>query len=318
MKLGDPIAPGDIRYTRLAERKSKVHREDFARRPQNGASFADFWSGLPNLLGAADLREIAARIVTARRGGRVLHWSIGAHVVKVGLAPVLIELMERGYVSALSMNGAVLVHDVEIALAGRTSEDVDESLRDGSFGVTLETAEFLNGAAREAASRGEGLAGAVAKRLVAHGAPHADVSILARAIDLGVPVTAHVALGTDVVHLHPTADGAAIGAATLQDFRIFAGVTAQLEAGVYLNVGSAVLMPEVFLKALTLVRNLGHRVDQFTTVNFDFVRHYRPLTNVVGRPTGGGGRGFHLTGQHELMIPLLAQGLLATEQLLEA
>lgn len=317
MKTFAPISAEGIRTTRLADRKSKVGVAEFAKPPAPGASFAAFWESLPDILGAKDLRDVADRMVRARRGGHVLHWSIGAHVIKVGLAPVLIELMQRGYLSALSVNGAVLVHDTEVALAGKTSEDVDASLGDGSFGVTQETAEFLNGAAREAAAQGIGLGEAVGRKILNAGGPHTDLSVLASAVRAGIPVTAHVALGTDVIHLHPNADGAAIGTATLQDFRLFAGVTAELQHGVYLNVGSAVLLPEIFLKALTLVRNLGRTVDDFTAVNMDFVRHYRPITNVVTRPTGGGGKGFHFTGQHELMVPLLAQGILATEASLE-
>jgi hypothetical protein len=317
MKTFPPISPEGLRTTRLADRKSKVGVQEFAKAPAPDASFRRFWDGLPDILGARDLRDVAARIVRARRGGHVIHWAIGAHVVKVGLAPVLLELMSRGYLSALSVNGAVLVHDTEVALAGKTSEDVDASLGDGSFGVTLETAQFINEAAREAATSGIGLGEAVGRKILASGGPHVDLSVLAAAVRNGLPVTAHVALGTDVIHLHPSADGAAIGAATLQDFRQFAGVTAELQHGVYLNVGSAVLLPEVFLKALTLVRNLGRVIDDFTAVNMDFVRHYRPITNVVTRPTGGGGKGFHLTGQHELMVPLLAQGILATEASLE-
>lgn len=315
--LGRPIEAGALRTTSLADRKSKVGVAEFAKPPAPDASFLQFWQGLPDILGGRDLRDLAARFVRARRAGKVMHWAMGAHVVKVGLAPVLIDLMRRGYLSALAVNGAVLVHDTEVALAGKTSEDVDASLGDGSFGVTHETAEFLNAAARDAAQGGFGLGEAVGRRILASGAPFVDRSVLAQAVAAGVPVTAHVALGTDVVHLHPQADGAAYGAATLHDFRVFAGVTAELQHGVYMNVGSAVLLPEVFLKALTLVRNLGHVVDDFTAVNFDFVRHYRPITNVVTRPTGAGGKGYHFTGQHELLVPLLAQGILATESTLE-
>ncbi len=317
MKTGLPIDIGKLRYTSLYDRKSKVGTDSFAAPPAENASFLDFWNSLPAILGAADLRDIAARMVRARRGGKVIHWSIGAHVVKVGLAPVLIDLMRRGYLNALSVNGAVLVHDTEVALAGKTSEDVDASLGDGSFGVTRETAEFLNPCAVDAAARDIGLAQAVGEKILASGGPHVDQSVLAQAVKMGIPVTAHVAVGTDVIHLHPNADGAAIGKASMQDFRVFAGVTARLQHGVYLNVGSAVLLPEIFLKALTLVRNLGYDVTEFTTANFDFVRHYRPMTNVVNRPTGKGGKGFHMTGQHEILIPLLAQGLLATEQTAE-
>lgn len=316
--LGRPLIADSLHTTSLADRKSKVGVAEFAAPPAPESTFLQFWRSLPDILGGRDLRDLASRFVRARRAGRVMHWAMGAHVVKVGLAPVLIDLMQRGYISALAVNGAVLVHDTEVALAGKTSEDVDATLGDGSFGVTRETAEFLNAAAQDAYQAGGGLGEAVGRRILASGGPHVNLSVLAQAVKLGLPVTAHVALGTDVVHLHPGADGAAYGAATLHDFRVFAGVTAELQRGVYMNVGSAVLLPEVFLKALTLARNLGHVVDDFTAANFDFVRHYRPITNVVTRPTGGGGKGFHFTGQHEILIPLLAQGILATESTLEA
>jgi hypothetical protein len=313
MSAGEPLNADGLRTTSLYGRQSKVGVADFAHAAQPGASFHDFWASLPAILGAKDLKDLTARMVKAKQGGKQLHWSMGAHVLKVGLGPVLIDLMRRGYLTALSVNGAVLVHDTEIALAGKTSEDVDASLGDGSFGVTRETAEFLNEAAKDAARRGIGLGEAVGRRILDAKAPHADLSVLAQSVALDQPVTAHVALGTDVVHLHPNADGAAIGQATLYDFKVFAGITAKLQHGVYLNVGSAVLMPEIFLKAVTLARNLGHDVTDFTAANFDFVRHYRPITNVVTRPTGAGGRGFHFTGQHEIMLPLLAFGLLAAE-----
>ena len=318
MKIGEPLNAEGLRTTHLAERQSKVGVTDFAAPLVDQASFAAFWASLPAILGAQDLHQITRRMVRAKRAGKVLHWSIGAHVIKVGVGPILIDLMKRGFLTALSVNGAVLVHDAEIALAGKTSEDVDATLGAGSFGVTTETAAILNQAAVTAAALGTGLGEAVGRAILNSGGPHVDLSVIATAVKLGIPVTAHVALGTDVVHLHPQANGAAIGAAALYDFRVFAGVTAHLQHGVYLNVGSAVLLPEVFLKALTLARNLGYTVDDFTAVNLDFVRHYRPITNVVTRPTGGGGKGFHLTGQHELLIPLLAYGLLATESSLEA
>lgn len=313
MKPGDPIHIGELRATRLADRTSKVGIDDFAGPAKENASFLEFWNNLPDILGARDLHDIVRRIHAARSRNHMIHWSIGAHVIKVGLAPVLIDLMRRGYITALSVNGAVLVHDTEVALAGKTSEDVDATLEDGSFGVTRDTAEFINHAAAEASRLKSGLGQAVGSCILASAGEHIDKSVLAQAVKLGVPVTAHAAIGTDVVHLHPDADGAALGAATMRDFRIFAGLTAHLQHGVYFNVGSAVLLPEIFLKALTLVRNLGYEVTEFTTVNLDFVRHYRPITNVVNRPTGSGGKGFHLTGQHEILIPLLAQGLLATE-----
>ncbi len=315
--IGKPIDNASVRTGSLADRTSKVALADFAKPPSGDTSFQSFWRSLPDILGAKDLRELASRMVKARNAEKLLHWSIGAHVIKVGLAPVLIDLMDRGYLRALSVNGAVLVHDSEIALAGKTSEDVDATLDDGTFGVTEETAAFLNQAAIAAADANQGLAQTIGERLLAAKAAHLEQSVLAQAVLRKIPVTAHVALGTDVVHLHPNADGAAIGKATLHDFRVFADLTSRLEDGVYLNVGSAVLMPEIFLKAITLVRNLGYQVESFTTANFDFIRHYRPIANVVTRPTGKSGKGFHFTGQHELLLPLLAHGILATESWVE-
>jgi deoxyhypusine synthase len=298
-----------VRTQPARRRPSKVRRRDEARPHRPGASFADFLDGLPDLLGAADLRAVVDATARARARGRTILWGLGAHVIKVGLAPVIVDLLERGYVSGILVNGAGCVHDLELAMMGATSEDVAPALDDGSFGMARETAEALNAAIARGAAEGLGMGAAVGRAILAGRYPHKARSILATAARHGVPVTVHAAIGTDVHHMHASADGAALGATSLRDFETLAGLVATLEGGVYLNVGSAVILPEVFLKALALARNLGHRVRRFTTVNLDFLRHYRPTVNVVERPTRLGGRGISIVGQHEILVPLLAAGL---------
>ncbi|RJQ51973.1 MAG: hypothetical protein C4521_11320 [Actinobacteria bacterium] len=310
MKYG-PIDLSKVKTVSLAARRSLVKVEQFGRGPKEEAGFHDWLAGLPDVLGAKALREIVAAIVRAREDDRPVIFGMGAHVVKVGLAPVLIELMERGAVTALAMNGAAMIHDVEIALRGATSERVGDGLADGTFGMAEETGRFVNEAAAKAAETGLGLGQAAGAALLAAGARHADLSLLAAAVRLELPATVHVAIGTDIVHMQPTMDGAATGEATMTDYRILCSVVADLEGGVYLNVGSAVILPEIFVKALTVARNLGHTVEHFTTANLDFVQHYRPLQNVVGRPSQAeGSQGYALTGHHELLVPLLAQAVI--------
>jgi hypothetical protein len=309
-----PVAPplelDGIRTYPLAERPSKVTLRDFARPHSAGRSTAGFLRSLPRILAGDSLRRLAGEIHRGRALGRPLIWGLGAHVIKVGLAPVLIDLMERGYVTALAFNGAGIVHDFEIALAGRTSEDVAAGLGSGAFGMARETGEDVNRAIVFGDRDGLGLGAALGRHITARRAPHRSLSLLAAAWRLGIPATVHVAVGTDIVHMHPACDPAALGRATHLDFRIFAGQVAGLGGGgVYLNVGSAVLLPEVFLKAVTLARNLGHEIEDFATANLDFLQSYRPSTNVVERPTQGVGRGYSLTGHHELMVPLLAAAL---------
>ncbi|VAW37565.1 hypothetical protein MNBD_DELTA04-294, partial [hydrothermal vent metagenome] len=250
------------------------------------------------------------RIVGSCRAGRPVLLGMGAHVIKVGLNPVLIELMKRGVITAIALNGAGIIHDTEIAMVGRTSEEVADVLGSGAFGAARETGEVLNTAIKRGAEKNIGLGRAVGEALLEQDFPHNDQSLLAQAVRMDIPVTVHVAIGTDIIHIHPGADGAAIGRTSHYDFRVFCALVAGLEGGVYLNVGSAVLLPEVFLKALTVARNLGYEVRHLTTANFDFIRQYRPLTNVVHRPTMEGGCGFNFTGHHELMIPLLAAAIL--------
>jgi hypothetical protein len=295
----------------LASRASKVSRQDLARPWDPSSGLAGWLAALPNLLAAADFRAVVAAMREAQAADRALVWGIGAHVIKTGLGPVLIDLMQRGFISALAMNGAGVIHDFEIALAGATSEDVDGALGPGRFGMADETALLLNGAIASGAERGRGLGQSVLEALAERKPPHGRLSLLCAAARLGVPVTVHLGIGTDVIHMHPAASGEALGATSLRDFRYLVSFVSKLEGGVYLNCGSAVLLPEIFLKAVALVRNRGLSLDGLTTVNFDFVRMYRPETNVVRRPVAGVGRGYSITGHHELMLPLLAAALIA-------
>jgi hypothetical protein len=308
--LSEPLDLRGVRTYPLSQRKSKIGVADFARPHARGASLADFLDALPRVLGAETLRALAGEVLKARSLGKPILWGIGAHVLKVGLSPLVVDLMERGLVSGLALNGAGIVHDFELAVAGQTSEEVAESLGTGAFGMARETGEEVNRAIVEGDRDGLGLGAALGRYLQARRPAHLQVSLLAAASRLGLPATVHVAVGTDIVHMHPACDPAALGRATHLDFRIFAGEVARLGGGgVYLNVGSAVLLPEVFLKAVTLARNLGHELRDFATANLDFIQSYRPSTNVVDRPTRGVGRGYSLTGHHELLLPLLAAAL---------
>jgi hypothetical protein len=300
-----------VRTYPLASRVSKARIDDFARPVDRDVTFRDWFDSLPAILGAADLRRVVNAMLAARAGEAGIIWGIGAHVIKTGVSPVLIDLMERGYVSALAMNGAGIIHDFEIALSGATSEDVDAALGPGRFGMAEETGRLLNAIIGDAAERKLGLGQAVGAYLVEHDVPHAGKSLTAAAHRLHIPVTVHVALGTDIIHMHPHASGAAIGEVSLRDFRYFTSCVARLKAGVYLNCGSAVVLPEVFLKAVALARNAGVALDELTTVNIDFVRMYRPQTNVVNRPVAGTkGSGITLVGHHEVLIPLIAAALI--------
>ena len=292
------------------DRHSKVSVDDFAKPLPPGSRICDLIASLPAQFAGKDFPELVQRIATAHRLNKKIIIGMGAHVIKVGLNPILIDLMKRKIISAIALNGAGIIHDTEIALVGRTSEEVANVIGSGAFGAARETGEILNRAINQGAKDGIGLGQAVGETLLAENFQHNDQSLLATARQLEIPVTVHVAMGTDIIHIHPDADGAAIGKTSHLDFRIFSKLVSEMEHGVYCNIGSAVLLPEVFLKAITVVRNLGHTVNQITTANFDFIRHYRPVTNVVHRPTLGGGRGFHFTGHHELMIPLLAAAIL--------
>jgi hypothetical protein len=310
MSYPEPFDLSGLRTYSLFDRPSKVTVADFAQPVSAGLRVAEFLACLPDQLGARDLKAVGKAVADAVRSGRTVLLAMGAHVIKVGLNPLLIDLMERGILSGIALNGAGIIHDSEIAMAGKTSEDVAAVLGEGEFGAARETGEFLNAAIAEAAGKGRGLGQTVGEALLKAGFPHNDRSILASAARLDIPVTVHVALGTDIIHIHPSVDGAATGKASHHDFRIFCALVSGLDRGVLLHAGSAVLLPEIFLKALTLVRNQGCSVKNFTTANFDFIRHYRPLTNVVNRPTLEGGQGFNLTGHHEIMLPLLAAVIL--------
>ena len=294
----------------LRTRQSKVGLAQFATPHQPGSGIGGFMKSLPNLLAARDFKDVVDAIIAAKRADKAIIWGLGAHVLKTGLSPVLVDLMERGFISAIATNGAGIIHDFEIALSGGTSEDVDATLGPGRFGMAEETGMQLNRAISDGVASGLGFGQSVGKFLAAAKPPFAQISVAAAAWRLQIPMTVHVAIGTDIIHMHPQASGAAIGEGSLRDFKYFVSSVAQLEHGVYLNCGSAVVLPEVFLKAVAIARNGGRSLDGLTTVNLDFLRQYRPLTNVVTRPTAGSGRGYSLTGHHELLIPLLAAALI--------
>ena len=305
-----PLDFSALKTYSIHDRYSKVTVENFAKPVGPGVTVAGLLASLPDQLMGIDFPELVERLAACHMNKRPIMIGMGAHVIKVGLNPILIDLMERGIITSIALNGAGIVHDTEVAMAGRTSEEVGDVLGSGAFGAAKETGEVVNEAINLGAKKGLGMGEALGDYLLDQDFPHNNVSLLASARRLKVPVTVHVAVGTDIVHIHPAADGAAIGQTSHQDFKLFSGMVADLEGGAYLNIGSAVLLPEVFLKALTVARNLGHTVNNFTTANFDFIRHYRPMTNVVNRPTAGGGKGYNVTGHHELMVPLLAAALL--------
>jgi hypothetical protein len=311
----EPIDLDLIKTYELASRPSKVTVDDFAKPPAANDTVRDFLSKLPNILAVQSLRQLAEQIRRARDLGKPIIWGFGGHVVKTGLAPIVIDLMERGYVTALAGNGSVLVHDTEIAMVGFTSEDVDATLGKGDFGAAKETGEILNAAAKAGRADGIGLGEAMGREVSSLDPPHAGMSMLCKAYERSVPFTAHLTIGADIGHFHSSADGADLGAASHTDFRLMCSLVKEMNGGgVYINYGSAVVMPEIFMKAVSVVRNLGFEVSDITTANFDFVQRYRPMTNVVHRPTANGaGRGFSITGHHELTMPLLAAQILAGE-----
>jgi hypothetical protein len=309
-----PLDFSNLKTVDLAARGGKVRVEDFATPFTAGTGVAGLLDSLPHLLAAGSFRGVIDALARARQQNRAILWGLGGHVIKCGLAPVLLDLMRRGYATGFAVNGSAAIHDFEIALAGHTSEDVESVLPDGSFGSARETGQDLNKAIVEGDRDGIGIGEAVGRHLQRRAgelcAPQS--SLLLNAYLAATPVTVHVAMGTDTPHTHPAADGAAIGSGSLRDFRLFSRLVTHLnDGGVYLNVGSAVLLPEVFLKAVSAVRNLGHPLADFTTANFDFLQHYRPRVNVVERPhAGAGGKGYAITGHHELTIPLLAAALI--------
>lgn len=322
--------PLDLSKLKLKSREARAHKVqlgDLGKPTPAGATFAAWFDALPRFLGAKELRATVDAIVAARLAGRPVLLGFGGHVVKTGCSPIVIDMMERGIVTGICTNGSGAIHDLELAETGETSEEVGDTIRDGSFGMVRETCERMNDAAKRGAG-GPGLGRALGDLLIETAAPHANLSLFAAAARLKLPATVHVALGTDTVHMHPEADGAAIGAATLIDFRILSGVVADMTAagagaagaqaagGVYLNVGSAVILPEVFLKAVSIARNLGHSLAGMHTANFDMLRHYRPSQNVVGRPVAPG-FGHSVTGHHEILLPMLRQAVVERMQLVQ-
>jgi hypothetical protein len=316
MSQYDEYQPLDLQGVKtypLASRSSKVSLDDFAKPLEANSSIDDFLGSLPNILAVQSLKKLTVQIKRARDLNKPIIWGIGGHVIKTGLAPVLIDLLNRGFLTAVAANGSVLVHDAEIAMIGSTSEDVDATLSEGAFGGAEETGQLLNSAASEGARDGIGLGEAMGRSLLALNPPNQDYSLLCATYKAKLPFTAHVTIGGDIAHFHPSANGATLGATTHHDFRLLADVVRHMDGGgVYLNIGSVVVLPEVFLKCVTLVRNMGHPLTDITTANFDFIQSYRPQTNVVRRPTEhGAGRGFSITGHHELTIPLLAAMLIS-------
>ncbi len=309
-----PLDVSRLNTYSLNTRRSKVRVDDFAVPWKRGRSFASFLSSLPDVLAVRTLRSLARDVAVARQRGRPVILGMGAHPTKVGLNPVIVDLMKRDIITAVAVNGAGVIHDFELALTGRTSEDVEAEIDSGRFGMAEETGRMINEAIMEGMRRGVGIGDAVGRYILRQRRrfPHWRTSFLATGAQRGMPVTVHVAVGTDIVHMHPSADGAALGAGSLLDFRTLTSVVSGMEGGVYINLGSAVLLPEIFLKTVTMSRNLGKPLKHITTANMDFLPQYRPLTNVVKRPTQKGGRGYALTGHHEIMFPLLAAAVIET------
>ena len=304
-----------MRTRSIHQRRSKVEVRDFAQIYQQGSGISGLLGSLPKILTGQEFRKVVEAILNARSKGKLMIWGLGGHVIKCGLSPILIDLMQRGFISALSVNGASAIHDFEIAMVGSTSEDVEKTLLEGDFGTSEETGQWMNEAIKRGANADMGVGESLGSYLQQHADrfPFATYSLLASAYARNIPVTVHIALGTDTIHNHPAADGSALGKGSLQDFRLLTSLVRDLhDGGVFLNCGSAVILPEVFLKTVNMVRNLGYELENFTTVNLDFQQHYRPTQNVVKRPTSGSGQGISITGHHELMVPLLAASLIET------
>jgi len=305
-----PYDLSGIKTYPLKSRQSKVGVHHFGRAHEKGGTVSEFLQGLPGILASENLKDLACAIVNARSNGKQIIWGIGGHVIKTGLSPVLIDLMDRGLVTALALNGSCLIHDYEIALSGSTSEDVEVQLQSGAFGMAEETGSGINQAIREGVTDGLGIGESLGRHLSNLDAPFGRFSLLLQAYLRNIPVTVHVTIGADIIHNHPSISPAAIGEGSHRDFLLLAGSVAELNGGgVYLNCGSAVTLPEVFLKCVTLVRNSGRQLQDFTTANLDFIQHYRPTENVIKRPVKNGGRGIAITGHHEIVIPLLAAWL---------
>lgn len=318
MDRSTPISLDKVKTFPLKKRESKVRIEDFGKPWEPGQPMNRWLRSLPRILAGNEFMEVVNRLVQAAASNKTIILGLGAHAIKVGLNPIILDLLDRRIISGLAMNGAGIIHDAELAMVGHTSEDVAAEIGTGNFGMAEETGRYLNSAISEGAAQGLGLGSSVGAMLAKENFPYSNHSLLARAYKLDIPLTVHVAIGTDIIHFHPEVDGASIGKGSHLDFRIFARLVSTLEGGVFINLGSAVILPEVFLKALSLVRNLGYDVRKFTTVNMDFIRQYRGVTNVVHRPTLEGGKGYSLFGHHEIMFPLLAaaviEGLTASQK----
>lgn len=299
-----------IKTIHLDTRKCKVSIKNFARPMKKGSSFKNFYDSLPAVLASSDFKAVVDAIVSAHKKKRMVIFMMGAHVIKCGLSPLIIDLMKRGVVKAIALNGAGIIHDTEIAMIGRTSEDVGEGIVNGSFGMAEETASFINGAINYGFRNGLGIGESLGGRIAKSKYSCKDLSILATGYKLGIPVTVHVAIGTDIIHQHPSAVGMAIGEGSLLDFKTFVYSVSKLRSGVAVNIGSAVILPEVFLKAVTVARNLRYKIHKFTTANFDMINQYRPHQNVLSRPTSTGGKGYNIIGHHEIMIPLLYRSIM--------
>jgi deoxyhypusine synthase len=305
-----PISPRGLKTYSLLSRNSKINKKKFAKIFAPGEAFAPFIDSLPDILAGKDFKEFISLMIKAKKKEKAIIFALGAHVIKVGLNPVIIDLMKEGWINALALNGAGIIHDFEIAFAGHTSEDVESQIKDGQFGMAKETGEILNEAINSSDKDELGLGESVGRIIANSRFPHKDLSILGVAYDLNIPVTIHMAIGTDVIHFHPKAKGEALGKASLRDFFLFCSLLEKLkDGGLFINLGSAVILPEVFLKALSFVRNKGRKIEGFSTAVFDFLHHYRPYQNVVKRPLKEKGKGFYFIGHHEIMVPLLAASL---------
>src|SRR4030043_566510 len=310
MKKYRPISLKSVKTYSITKRKSKVSLSAFASPPLKADMFKTFIDKLPDILAVNDFRAVVTAIVKSRKNNRPVILGMGAHPIKVGLSPIIIDLMQKGVITAVATNGACIIHDFEISFIGHTAEDVEKELCVGTFGMAGETGSYLNRAIKDGVKKGYGIGRSVGEMIQKSKFEFKEKSIFVSAYKLGIPATVHVAIGTDIIHMHPEADGSAIGEGSFRDFRLFASVVSDLDGGVYINLGSAVIMPEVFLKALTVARNLGNRVEDITTVNMDFIQHYRPRENVLKRPTQQKGSAYALTGHHEIMFPLLAAAVI--------
>lgn len=310
----DPFSVRKIHTTKLNERESKINIAHFGKPLKPNDSIGNFIESLPSILAAQDLKDFVRRCQKAREKKKPIIVSMGAHVIKVGLNPVILDLMKKGWINGLAFNGAGIIHDFEISYAGHTSEDVDEYIKDGRFGMAEETGRYLN----QAINRAKGVMGigeAVGKMIAESDFPYKHHSLFANAYTLNIPTTVHVAFGTDIIHFHPDADGEAIGSGSQRDFLLFCSLIKQLDqGGVFITIGSAVILPEIFLKAVSLIRNQGTPLEDVTTAVFDFIRHYRPSQNIVNRPLIDSGKGFYFIGHHEIMIPLFAAAIISKSE----